>query len=116
MNVEDIFLEQIGAIDRITSYISRRNRLDRNDAEDFCQVVKTKLLENNYEIIRKFEERSSITTYLTTVIQHLFYQYRVHLWGKWRPSAEAKRIGDKAITLERLIFREGYSTAEAMPV
>lgn len=116
MNPEDIFLEQIGTIDRINSYICRRNRLDANEAEDFGQFVKMELIDNNYEIIRKFEGRASITTYLTTVIQHLFYQYRVRLWGKWRPSAEARRIGDKAVTLERLIYREGYSLEEAVQV
>jgi len=116
MNPEDIFLEQISTIDRISAFICRRNRLDASEAEDFGQFVKVELIDNNYEIIRKFEGRSSITTYLTIVIQHLFYQYRVRLWGKWRPSAEAKRIGEKAVTFERLIYREGYSLEEAVQV
>jgi DNA-directed RNA polymerase specialized sigma24 family protein len=36
------------------------------------------------------------------------------MWGKWRPSAEAKRLGDKAVTLERLLTRDHYSFAEAV--
>ena len=55
-------------------------------------------------------------TYLATVIQRLFLEQRVHMWGKWRPSAEAKRLGDKAITLERLLTRDGHSFQEAVQI
>jgi RNA polymerase sigma factor for flagellar operon FliA len=48
------------------------------------------------------------------VIARLFHQYRVEQWGKWRPSAEARRLGDKAITLERLITRDDYTFDEAV--
>src|SRR5258708_2309664 len=85
-----------------------------HEAEEFGAHTKLKLIESNYAVIRKFEGRSLFTTYLTTVIQRLFFQYRVQLWGKWRPSAEAKRLGDKAIALERLMTRDGYSFTEAV--
>src|SRR6185503_1033291 len=75
-----------------------------------------KIFEDDYGIIRKFEGRSSFSTYLTTVILRLFHQWRVEQWGKWRPSAEAKRLGDKAITLERLITRDGFTFDEAVKV
>jgi hypothetical protein len=39
-------------------------------------------------------------------------QYRVSQWGKWRPSAEAKRLGEKAIILERMLERDGYTFSE----
>lgn len=114
MTAEDVFLEHVGTIDRITAFICRRSRLDSAEAEDFASFVKLELIENNYEIIRKYEGRAAFGTYLTTVIQHLFYQYRVRMWGKWRPSAEARRIGQKAVTLERLISRDGYTFGEAV--
>src|SRR6185503_10424450 len=76
--------------------------------------VKTKLIEGNYGVIRKFEGRSSFSTYMTTVIQRLYFQWRVQMWGKWRPSAEAKRLGEKAITLERLLTRDGFTYGEAL--
>src|SRR4029079_14249037 len=43
-------------------------------------------------------------------------QYRVAQWGKWRPSAEAKRLGDKAITIERLLSRDGYTLGEGVNI
>jgi RNA polymerase sigma factor for flagellar operon FliA len=114
MNAEELFLQNIDAIDRIIAYVSRKGHLDATEAEDFASHVKLELIEDNYEIIRKFEGRSTFNTYLNTVIQHLFYQYRVRMWGKWRPSAEAKRLGTKAITLERLLTRDNYSLDEAV--
>jgi len=111
MNAEELFLANVTTIDRIAGFICRRHHVD--DAEEFSSQVKLSLIERNYEIIRKFEGRSSFPTYLTTVMHRLFYQYRVKEWGKWRPSAEAKRLGDTAITLEKLMTRDGLSFSEA---
>jgi len=116
MNAEELFLKHVETIERIAGFVARRNHLDATEAEDFTSEVKLGLLERNYEIVRKFEGRSSFPTYLNTVIQRLFYQYRVKLWGKWRPSAEAKRMGDKAIAVERLITRDGHSLGEVIQI
>jgi len=110
---QETLLKNLGTVDRIVRYVCRANRLHATDAEDFASEVKLALVVHDYDVIRKFEGRSSFSTYLTTVIQRLFYQHRVKEWGKWRPSAEAKRLGQKAITLERLLTRDGFSFAEA---
>ena len=111
---EELFLSSLGLIDRIASFICRRNHLSPADAEDFVAHVRLKIIEDEYAVLRKFEQRSSLQTYLTVVIQRLFLEQRVQMWGKWRPSAEAQRLGDKAVTLERLITRDGYSFREAV--
>lgn len=115
-DVEEYFLAHLRQIEQIIAFVCRRNHLDASEAEEFASHTKLKLIEGNYGILRKFEGRSLFTTYLTTVIQRLFFQYRVQLWGKWRPSAEAKRLGDKAITLERLLTRDGYTLSEAVEI
>jgi len=114
MNPEERFLANVPTIERIASFYCRRMHMSDADTEDFVGYVKVELIDGDYSIIRKFEERSTFTTYLTTVIHRLLYQHRTKEWGKWRPSAEAKRMGDVAITLERLTTRDGYSLAEAM--
>lgn len=114
MDAEEIYLQQLGMIERIAAFVAHRNHLDAGEAEEFVQEVRVRLLDDDYAIIRKFEERSTLSTYLNTVIVRLFSQWRVEQWGKWRPSAEAKRLGSKAITLERLLSRDGYSLAEAV--
>src|SRR5436305_6561738 len=114
MDVKELFLRHLGTIEMIVAYIARANHLDSLETEEFGAQVKLELIEGNYSIIRKFEGRSSFGTYLTTVIQRMFYQHRVRLWGKWCPSAQARRIGDKAITIERLTSRDGLTFHEAV--
>src|ERR1700757_5192055 len=114
MNPEERFLANVPTIERIAAFYCRRMHLSDADTEDFIGYVKLELIERDYEIIAKFEGRSSFTTYLTTVIHRLLYQHRTKEWGKWRPSAEAKRMGDVAIALERLTTRDGYSLSEAV--
>jgi RNA polymerase sigma factor for flagellar operon FliA len=114
MNPETTYLQHLESIQRIAAFVARRGHLNADETSEFVQVVCVRLLEDDYSIIRKFENRSSFSTYLTTVTLRLFSQWRVEMWGKWRPSAEAKRLGDKAITLERLITRDGFTFDEAV--
>lgn len=114
MNPETTYLQHLESIQRIAAFVARRRHLNADETTEFVQDVCVRLLEDDYGIIRKFENRSSFSTYLTTVILRLFSQWRVEMWGKWRPSAEARRLGDKAITLERLITRDGFTFDEAV--
>jgi RNA polymerase sigma factor (sigma-70 family) len=116
MSAESTYLQEIDTIKRIAAFVARRAHVNADESEEFVQVACVRLWENDYSIIGKFEGRSSFTTYLTTVILRLFHQWRVEQWGKWRPSAEAKRLGDKAIVLERLLTRDGYTFAEAVKI
>lgn len=113
MNPEEIYLQELGTIDGVAAYVARRHHLPASDTEEFVQEVRVRLLDNDYAILRKFQGRSTLRTYLVTVVDHLFSQCRVEQWGKWRPSAEAKRLGPKAITLERLLS-QGLTWPEAL--
>lgn len=116
MNPEETYLQNLRTIERIAACVARRHHLGASEAEEFVQEVRVRLLDDDYAIIRKFEGRSKFETYLTTVIGRLFAQWRVEQWGKWRPSAEAKRLGEKAVTLERLMSRDGFTLSEAVRV
>ena len=116
MNPEEKYLQNLRTIERIAAFVARRHHLEPSEAEEFVQEVRVRLIYDDYAIIRKFEGRSTLSTYLTTVIGRLFTQWRVEKWGKWRPSAEAKRLGDKAVTLERLLSRDGFTLSEAVGV
>jgi RNA polymerase sigma factor for flagellar operon FliA len=110
------YLQHLALIERIAAFTARRSHLTADEAAEFVQVVRVRLFEDDYAIIRKFEGRSSLTTYLTTVIMRLFHQWRAEQWGKWRPSAKARALGEKAIALERLLSRDGFSFPEAVTV
>lgn len=110
---EAIFLEQLPLIERIIAFVCARHHLNATEAEDFASHVKTKIIEDGYAVFRKFEGRSSLKSYLSIVVQRMLLDYRAQSWGKWRPSAAAKRGGEVAILLERLIARDGLSFEEA---
>jgi RNA polymerase sigma factor (sigma-70 family) len=116
IDAEEVFLTNLCLIDKAIGYVCHRNRIGRDEEEEFGSYVKFKLIESNYSIIRKFEGRSAFSTYMTTVIHRMFFQYRVQMWGKWRPSAQARRLGDKGIALERLLTRDGYTYSEAVGI
>lgn len=100
-------------IDAITNAIARRHHLSAADRDDFASLVRVKLLEHDSAVLRKFAGRSSARTFLTTVIQRIFLDDRNSRWGKWRPSAEARRAGPAAMLFERLVSRDGLSFEEA---
>ena len=116
MTREELFLSQLALIERVSAWVCARRGLRGADAEDFRSVVKTRLIENDYEILSRFEGRSSLKTFLGAVVNHIYLDYQAQRFGRWRPSAEARRLGPVALRLERLMFRDGLSFDEAAAV
>ena len=96
--------------------VIRRGRLSPADAEDFSQGVHLKFLETGYEAFARFDGRSTLRTYLTPVVWRLLLDWRNAAYGKWRPSAAARRLGVEAVRLDRLINRDGLTVEEAIQV
>jgi RNA polymerase sigma factor (sigma-70 family) len=113
MPPEEILLAQLPLVERVVGYLAKQHHLSREDAEDLASEVKVKLLENDYAVLRKWKGTSSIKTYLTTCINNLFKDFQNHRWGKWRPCAEARRLGSTAVLLDRLTSRDGNSFERA---
>ncbi len=111
--LEGLFVSSLPDLERVSRFIARRHRLSSSEADDFCSEVNLAIIESNYAVLASFQGRSSLRTYLTTVIQRLFLDYRRRLWGKWRPSAEARRRGPLALRLEILLYRDGLNFEEA---
>ncbi|HEX8276804.1 MAG TPA: sigma-70 family RNA polymerase sigma factor [Longimicrobiaceae bacterium] len=112
-DLEALFLDNVGRVERVAALLARRYRLEHGEAEDFTSWAKLKLIEDDYAVLRKFRGESSIGTYLTTVLAMLFRDYRVQRWGRWRPSAAALRRGGVAVRLETLVRRDGYRLEQA---
>ena len=108
MEGEALFLASLPVIDDVTAQVCRRHRLNPAEADDFRSDVRLHFIDQNYEVLRRFENRSSLSTYVTIVVQRQFLDYRNRLWGKWRPCAQAKRMGPTAILIERLVARDGW--------
>jgi RNA polymerase sigma factor (sigma-70 family) len=112
---EVLFRANLALIDRVIDSVCRRARLRPEDAEDFASSAKISLMEDDYAILRKYEARSSLTTFLTVVVQRLLVDDRMRNYGRWHPSAEAKRMGKAAVLLETMLHRDRRTLDEAVP-
>src|SRR5688572_7302088 len=112
----EIYLANADLIERTLAWTCRRHSLFGADAEDFSSTARLHLIEDDYAVLRRFQERSSLSSYLIVVISRQFQDWRNARWGKWRPSAEAKRLGEFAVRLETLLVRDGLSLDEAYEV
>ena len=101
-------------IQRKLQHLSRRSGLPEHEAEELRSWAVEKLLENDCRMLARWEGRSSFPTFLTVVLVNLVRDYRTHVWGKWRPTAAAKRQGREAVLLEQLCGRDGLSFDEAV--
>jgi RNA polymerase sigma factor for flagellar operon FliA len=108
-----LFVRHQHLIEDVVRHVIRRRGLRQNEAEDFASAVTVRLLDNECAVLRCFEGRSSLRTFLTRVIERLLLDHRIQNWGKWRPSAQAKRLGPLAMQLESLISRDGLTFSEA---
>lgn len=114
VSYERFYVEHAELIEGVLTLICRRHRLVGMEADDFRSIARLKLVDNDYEVLRKFQGRSSLRTYLTIVLDRAFLDYRNAQWGKWRPSAEAQRLGPVGLRLEQLMGRDGFTFDEAV--
>ncbi len=106
----------IEVIDRVTRRVCRRWGVAADDVDDVASAVKLALVEKDYAILRRYEGRSSLATYLAIVVQRLLADQRERTHGRWRPSPEAQRLGKRAVLIEDVIGRQNRSVDEAMPM
>jgi RNA polymerase sigma factor (sigma-70 family) len=116
LDASQLMVENLAVIERAIAFASRRYRLDPDDAEEFAAVVKLRMVENGYAVLKAYQERSSFATFISIVVQRMALDYRIHEWGKWHASAEAKRLGALAVALEQLLHRDGRTLPEAQTI
>jgi RNA polymerase sigma factor for flagellar operon FliA len=108
-----LFLTNLPTIEALVQMVARQQRMAWAEAEEFASIVRLRLIENDYAILRKFRGGSSLRTYLTVVIARQALDYRDACWGRWRPSRAARRLGHSAVALEKLIVRDGLTLEDA---
>jgi len=116
MNQRSPYEAHLDVIEGLLRRVAARRCISVDEAEDFSSWARVKLLEDDCAILGKFRGRSSLKTFLVTVLQNLFRDYRIAKWGKWRPSAKAKRLGVDAVRLETLLYRDGLGFDEAAEI
>jgi len=115
-SLEQVYLEQLPFIGRAAVHACRRYGFGPEEIEDFTQHVKLKILADNYAVLRKYQGRSPLPNYLAMVVHRALQDYVNSRWGKWRTSAEARRLGPLACQLETLLVRDHLSLDETCKV
>ena len=116
MNYQRLLLDHLDLIDQIVRTTGRRRHLSAIEQEDFASFVSLRLVDDDYAVLRKFQNRSSLWTYLAAVIERLSLDFCAEKWGRWRPSAMAERLGPAAVVLERLVTRDAHTLEEAIEI
>jgi RNA polymerase sigma factor for flagellar operon FliA len=93
--------------------VSKQRNLTADEAEELSSVVYLRLLQRNGAILRNFRGESSLRTFLVVVVRRILLDGWIARSGKWRPSADARRLGRVAVRLERLVFRDGMPLPQA---
>lgn len=112
-SVQEVFLEQKATIEKAAAFFCRRFGFSREEVEDFTQHVLLKIWADDCAVLRKYQGRAKLTSYLATVVYKALLDYVNSRWGKWRPSAQAHRLGQLAVDLETLLVRDRMSFGEA---
>lgn len=116
MRADELLTSHLPLIERAIAFACGRYGFSPDDLADFSSVVMLRLIDNDYAVVRAYEGRSSFTTFIGIVVQRMLLDYRIHQWGKWHASAEAKRIGALAVELEQLLHRDGRTLDDALQV
>lgn len=105
-DAERAFLARVKIIERFARKQAWRYHLSRETAEDFVSEVMAKFIEKDYERLCKFRGESSMEAFLAATVSNLAKDFAVELWGKFRVSPTAKRLGEIAVQLETLFIRD----------
>jgi RNA polymerase sigma factor (sigma-70 family) len=116
VDYQRLLLDHLDLISQIVRTTGRRRHLSAPEREDFASFVNERLIEDDYAVLRKFQGRSTLWTYLAMVIERLSLDFCADKWGRWRPSAMAERLGPIAVILERLVTRDSHTIEEAMEI
>lgn len=110
-----LFSSNLPLIERVIARVCHQAGLRNADADDFASSVKLALIDDGYAVLRAWQQRSALATYLTVVIQRLLSDDRMRARGRWEPSAAARRGGEAAILLETAICRDGRPLEQVLP-
>jgi RNA polymerase sigma factor (sigma-70 family) len=115
-SVEQVYLDHLAMIRKAAAHACRRYGFSREEVEDFTQEVLLKIMADDYAVLRKHQGRSKLSTYLVIVVNHALQDHADRLWGKWRPSEEARRHGEVGIQLQRLLDCDRATFSEACQI
>ena len=116
MHPRELLEANLSLVERVIARVCMKARLNGADAEDFASTAHLHLIENDYAVLRQHDPSSSLAGYLAVVLQRLLCDERNRTLGRWRSSAEAKRMGEAGVLLETLLLRDQRPMQEVVPI
>jgi RNA polymerase sigma factor (sigma-70 family) len=113
-HLEALLLESLPAVERAVRIVAMRNRMRTAEAQDLASEARLALVANDYAALARFQGRSSLVTYLVTLVHRLFSDRQRRILGRWHPSSVAERLGPVAVRLELLLIRDGLPFGDAV--
>ena len=114
MTFEKLIRQQRSHIDQVIGDLARCHYFGQAEVDEFRAAMIGALERNDFELLRAFDGRSTWETYLTLVVTREFFLFQMSLWGQWRPSPAAKRLGAAGVLLEELVVRDRLLVTEAI--
>ena len=109
----DLLAQNLPLIGRIIASVCRRRAVYEDDAEDVRQEVLLRLAADDCAALGRLRDEGSIRTFVCAAATNLILDAIRGRKGRWRPSAVARSLGVTAMTLERLLFRDGWDYEQA---
>lgn len=78
-DAQELLTANLPLVERAVAFACRRYRLQPEEAEEITSVVHLKLVENDYAVLRSYEGRSSLATFISVVVQRLVLDHRIIL-------------------------------------
>jgi len=85
MDCQELLRSNLALVERLVRFVCQRAQVVGADVDDFASTVKLALIENDYSVLRAWEGRSSLATYLTVIIQRMLADERFRTLGRCVP-------------------------------
>lgn len=93
--------------------IASAYRMSDEQRTDFGSLAILHLIDDDCRVLRAFQGRSSLATYLSVVLKRAWHDHQ-RPGRRWRPSTAARRAGRAAVHLERLVQRDAWPLDQAI--
>mgnify|MGYP006300058433 CR=1 FL=1 len=111
-NPSRVLEQHVELIRTIVRKVCSRSGLREVDVEDVTSYAFERFVENDYKVIREFEGEALSQSYLVLVTRNICNDYFRQRSGRWRPSTKAQELGDLAIRVEELLYKDRCSFEE----
>lgn len=116
LDAEATLVRWLPQLDAVARSVARSRGLGADDVDDFVAELHLKMVGDSYHAVRAFEGRCSLAVYLRVIASRFLVDHLNARWGRWRPSARARELGEVGVEFERLVACDGMADAEAAAV